>query len=75
MRVSAPPLMLGRRFHSPQVVLVVPSVSQFMQGDALGDREEESKNGVKEGEEGQPSKEKGCEELPVELVDRGQVEL
>jgi hypothetical protein len=46
-----------------------------MQGDALGDREEESKNGVKEGEEGQPSKEKGCEELPVELVDRGQVEL
>ena len=67
--------MLGGRFNCSQVVLVVPGVSQFMQGDALGDRDEESKNGIEEGEEGQPSKEKGCEKLPVELVNCGQVEL
>jgi len=46
--------MLGGRLHSPQVVLVVPPVQKLMQGDALGHRDEEGEDGVKEGEEGQP---------------------
>jgi hypothetical protein len=46
MRVSTAPLMLGGRLHSPQVVLVVPAVRQLMQGDALGDGDEEGEDRV-----------------------------